>query len=147
MWYKLFVSIVVNIYNLRRAILVLKASLLRISVSWNVALFSDVSKVVLLSFSRVEWIKKEFIPCIDLVAVRNKRSMRKLKAPYRFSLCIKKCVYHCFNRVGAVRHSFVNLFRRLVKKDFKVLLLTGGTRGGDLVEALRYKPEGRGSDS
>jgi len=42
-----------------------------------VALFSDVSKVVLLSFSRVEWIKKEFIPCTELVAVRNKRSITR----------------------------------------------------------------------
>jgi hypothetical protein len=76
-WYKLFICVVINIYNLRRTILVLKASKLRISVSWNVALFSEVSKVVLLSFSRVEWIKKEFIPCIELVAVRNKRSITR----------------------------------------------------------------------
>ena len=55
--------------------------------------------------------------------------MRKLKAPYRFSLSIKECFYHCFKRGSVVRHSFVNLFRRLVKKDFKVLLLTGGIRG------------------
>ena len=41
------------------------------------ALFSDFSKVVLLSFSRFEWIKKEFIPCIELVAVRiNRRIIR-----------------------------------------------------------------------
>jgi hypothetical protein len=42
-----------------------------------VALFSEVSEVVLLSFSRVEWIKKEFIPDIELVAVRNKRSVTR----------------------------------------------------------------------
>jgi hypothetical protein len=117
-WYKLFICIVINIYNLRRAIIVLKASKLRISVSWNVALFSDVSKVVLLSFSWVEWIKKEFVPCIGLAAVRNKRSItrdvhEKIKGAISV-LTLHKKVCFCCNRGSAVRHSSVNLFRRLV---------------------------------
>jgi hypothetical protein len=117
-WYKLFICIVINIYNLRRAILVLKASKLRISVSWNVALFSDVSKVLLLSFSWVEWIKEEFVPCIELSTVRNKRSVsrnvhEKIKGAISV-LTLHKEMCFCFNRGSAVRHSSVNLFRRLV---------------------------------
>jgi hypothetical protein len=38
--------------------------------------FSDVSKIVLHSFSRVQWTKKELVPCIELVDVRNKSITR-----------------------------------------------------------------------
>ena len=50
---------------------------LRLSVSWNVVFFSDVSKVALLSFLVMEGIKKEFIHFIEVVAVRNKRSISR----------------------------------------------------------------------